>query len=81
MRLVYTAAGQPTATLLNDDKIIVDYKLFWITCEDMQEANYLLAIINSDTLAAAVNPLHDAELGGQYAGFAKAPMEVADTGV
>ena len=57
VRLVYTAAGQPTATLLNDDKIIVDYKLFWITCEDMQEANYLLAIINSDALAAAVNPL------------------------
>ena len=32
-------------------------RLYWITCKDMQEANYLLAIINSDTLYEAVQPL------------------------
>ena len=47
----------PTAALLQDDDAIVDYKLFWIACKDAQEANYLLAIINSDALASAVAPL------------------------
>ena len=29
--------------------------MYWITCKTLQEANYLLAIINSHALAAAVN--------------------------
>ena len=33
---------------------MVDYKLFWIACKDEQEANYLLAIINSQALYQAV---------------------------
>ena len=36
---------------------LVDEALYWITCKDMQEAYYLLAIINSDTLYEAVQPL------------------------
>ena len=55
IRLVYTSAGQPTASLLIDDDVMVDYKLFWTTCKDAMEAHYLLAIINSDTLATEVN--------------------------
>ena len=55
VRVVYTSAGQPTASLVQDDADVVDYKLFWIVCKDMSEANYLLAIINSITLATAVN--------------------------
>ena len=55
VRVVYTSAGQPTASLVQDDAVVVDYKLFWIVCKDMSEANYLLAIINSITLATAVN--------------------------
>ena len=57
VRVVYASAGVPTAALLQDDDAIVDYKLFWIACKDAQEANYLLAIINSDALASAVAPL------------------------
>ena len=57
VRVVYTGYGQPTAAIINDDTIIVDYKLFWITCKDEQEAYYLLAIINSETLYEAVKPL------------------------
>jgi len=57
VRVVYTSAGQPTAALIDDDNVIVDYKLFWIACRDMHEANYLLAIINSDALYDAVQPL------------------------
>ena len=54
IRVVYTSAGAPTAALIDEDHAIVDYKLFWITCRDEREANYLLAIINSQVLYEAV---------------------------
>ena len=54
VKIVYTQNGVPTAALV-DDGTIVDTKLYWVTCKDVQEAYYLLAIINSDTLATAVN--------------------------
>ena len=49
--------GQPTAAIINDDGLIVDYKLFLDCLQDEQEAYYLLAIINSETLYEAVKPL------------------------
>ena len=55
VRVAYTSAGQPTASILRDDTVIVDYKLFWVACETIDEANFLLGIINSETLATAVN--------------------------
>ena len=57
IRIVQSQGGQPTAALLEDDDAMVDEALYWITCRDMQEANYLLAIINSETLYEAVQPL------------------------
>ena len=57
IRLVYTSSGQPTAAMLHDDDAFVENVLFWIGCKDIHEANYLLAIINSDTLYGAVQPL------------------------
>ena len=36
-------------------KGLVDNTLYWITCKDVEEAYYLLAIINSDALANAGN--------------------------
>ena len=64
VRVVYTQAGQPTAALLHDDKGIVDTRLYWITCKDIQEAYYLLAVINSDALATAVNKFTTANWAG-----------------
>ena len=57
IRIAYTEAGQATAALIYGDDALIDYTLFWITCKNMQEANYLLAIINSQTLYDAVIPL------------------------
>ena len=57
VRVVYTSAGQPTASIIGDDDIVVDYKLFWVACKSIKEANYLLAIINSNALREAVRPL------------------------
>ena len=50
VRVVYSGYGAPTAALIHDIDVIVDYKLFWIACKDTIEAHYLLAIINSDAL-------------------------------
>ena len=57
IRVVYGSWGAPTAALLQDNSALVDYTLFWVTCKDSQEADYLLAIINSDALYGAVAPL------------------------
>ena len=57
VRVVYSGYGIPTASLIHNVDVIVDYKLFWITCKDTMEAHYLLAIINSDALYELVTPL------------------------
>ena len=57
VRVVYTSSGIPTAALIQSNDAIVENVLFWLTCKDIQEAHYLLTIINSDTLYAAVIPL------------------------
>ena len=57
IRVIYTKAGQPTAAILYDDAAFAENVLFWIACKDIQEANYLLAIINSNALYEAVTPL------------------------
>ena len=52
---MYNQSGAPTALLLHTDAALIDYTLFWVTCKDAQEANFLLATINSDALALMVN--------------------------
>ena len=57
LRVVNSQGGQPTAALLRDDDALVDEALYWLTCRDEQEGHYLVAIINSNTLFEAVEPL------------------------
>ena len=57
IRVLYTKSGVPTAARLTDNESIIDHKLFWVSCQGIQEANYLLAIINSDRMYAGVAPL------------------------
>ena len=57
VRIVYSASGTPTAALLKGKNRLIDYTLFWVTCKDAQEADYLLAVINSHTLYEAVSSL------------------------
>ena len=64
IRVVYNQSGTPTASILEDKDSIIDYTLFWTTCKDMQEAHYLLAVINSDALATAVNKYTTANWAG-----------------
>ena len=55
VRLVYTSSGQPTAAILSDDAALVENLLFWVACRDADEANYLLAVINSEALYESVS--------------------------
>ena len=57
VRIAYSSSGAPTAALVSNDQILIDYTLFWISCKSETEADYLLAIINSDTLFENVKPL------------------------
>ena len=57
IRIIYASAGKPTAALLTENDVIVDYKLFWVTCKSIEEADYLLAVINSDALHETAKPL------------------------
>lgn len=55
IRLVYTSSGRPTSAVLTNSEQLFGYTLFWIGCNILEEAYYLAAMINSDTLAEAVN--------------------------
>ena len=57
IRLVYTSSGQPTAAILHEDTDLVENVLFWVTCRDANEANFLLAVINSEILYESVQSL------------------------
>ena len=57
IRVVYTKSDTPTAAFVYDDDALIDHKLLWIACRNREEAHYLLAIINSDTLYELVTPL------------------------
>ena len=57
VRVMYSKSGEPTAAILHDKTVLVENVLFWVPCKDIEEANYLLAIINSDVLQGAVQPL------------------------
>ena len=55
-RVVYGAAGRPTAAVMTGSEI-VDVRLVWVPAHSLDEANYLTAIINSRALDEAVKPL------------------------
>ena len=54
VRIAYSESGRPTAALTNDAEAIVDRTLYQVSCRNLDEAHYLLAIINSSTLEKAV---------------------------
>ena len=56
IRIAYTGSGEPTAALISDDKAILDDSLYQVGCHSLEEAYYLLAIINSEALADAAKP-------------------------
>ena len=53
IRLAYTSAGRPTATVIKDHHAVLENALFQTICRSELEAYYVVAIINSDALAKA----------------------------
>ncbi len=50
LRVVYSKAGTlPASCLLQDDRTIVDHKLYCSVAANVMEARYLAAILNSET--------------------------------
>ena len=64
LRVVYTRSGRPTAAVLHDRSSVVDNTLYWIPCDNDDEAAYLLAVINSDALREAAEPFMSRGLWG-----------------
>ena len=57
IRIVYNQSGAPTASLVVDESAIIDYTLYWLTCQTEEEAQYLTAIINSRVLYEKLEPM------------------------
>ena len=57
VRIAYTGITTPAATLITDNKGILDHALYQVSCRDLDEAYYLLAIINSKVMFETVKPL------------------------
>ncbi|MYB77823.1 MAG: N-6 DNA methylase [Chloroflexi bacterium] len=55
-RVIYSSSGKPTAAIVRNPKVVIDYTLFWIPCQTLIEAYYLIAIINSDKLRDSIVP-------------------------
>lgn len=57
-RIVYTKSGMYlAAAVISDRRCIVDHKLYWAPASNLAEAQYLIAILNSDAITQAVRPL------------------------
>ena len=56
LRIVYTKNGEPTAAIIEDNHAIVDHALFQATCESRDEANFLMAVLNSEEMATRAKP-------------------------
>ena len=56
-RVVCATSGHPTAAILDGDGSLVDHTLYWVSASSRVEASYVSAIINSQALESAVEPL------------------------
>ena len=50
VRVVYTTSGRPTAAIVQDSHAVVESNLYQTICRSIDEARYLLAILNSRNL-------------------------------
>ena len=57
VRIAYTSAGRPTATIIKDNHAITENALFQTACKSEAEAYYVIAIVNSNELARQAKPL------------------------
>ena len=57
-RVIYAASGSiPAAVVVNDEKAVVEHAVYWAASSSMDEARYLTAILNSETVRQRVAAL------------------------
>ncbi|HEY1004921.1 MAG TPA: hypothetical protein VGD83_35335 [Streptosporangiaceae bacterium] len=57
-RVVYSASGMYLAAArVSDPSAVIEHSLYWAAASGIDEARYLTAILNSDTLTQLVRPL------------------------
>jgi hypothetical protein len=57
-RVIYAASGSiPAAVVVNDEKAVVEHAVYWAASASMDEARYLTAILNSETVRQRVAAL------------------------
>jgi hypothetical protein len=58
IRVVYTKGGMYlAAAVVTDVAAVVDHKLYWAAAENLDEARYITAVLNSSTLLRLIQPL------------------------
>ena len=58
LRVVYATSGTlPAAAILRDDSAVIDMSLYWAAVSDEGEAQYLAAVLNSETARKRTAPL------------------------
>ena len=64
-RFCYTKAGNSiAAAIVTDLHTVIDHKLYWAACTSLEEARYLEAVFNSETVTERVRPLQSRGLFG-----------------
>ena len=84
VRIAYASAGRPTAALITDPKAILDYRTFQVACRNLDEAHYLLAVINSIMLEQQVAQFRPKGLFGErdlQKHLWKLPIPAFDAGI
>ena len=65
LRVVYAASGTlPAAAIVQDDRPLVEHKLYWVGLSDIDEARYLTAILNSEAARSRIEKLQSEGLFG-----------------
>ncbi len=65
-RVLYTQSGNRIAACrLEDANALIEHKLYWASVDSAEEARYLVAILNSEPLHRAVEPLMSEGLFGK----------------
>lgn len=63
-RVVYTKSGSTLTAARVDANAVIDHKLYWGAVSSLDEARYLVAVLNSHTLRRRVVPLQNLGLFG-----------------
>jgi hypothetical protein len=58
LRVVYAKAGvKAAAAIVRSSRVVIDHKLYWMPVDSEAEAQYLIAILNSETARSRVQKL------------------------